>query len=557
MHGCFRIGFLSALVAVWGFGVNGPEAPVPDRILVGGSVWTGEVGAPAAEALAIAEGRISAVGGSDEIRALAGPATAVVELDGRFAMPGFIDTHTHFLDGGFRLEAVDLRDAATPQEFARRLAEQAAQLPAGTWILGGDWDHENWGGELPDRAWIDEVTPEHPVFVTRLDWHMALANSKALQLAGFDPQTPDPAGGEIVRDETGRPTGVFKDEAMGFLYAAVPEPSAVEQDSALSAAMKYAASQGVTGVHDMGSWDGLAAYERAKSRDALTLRVRAFVPLSTVDRLAAFVDERGGTGDDLLSWGGLKGFVDGSLGSSTALFYEPYLDAPETSGLVVIEMDELSDRVRAADAAGLQVAIHAIGDRANAELLDLYEGLVTDHGERDRRYRIEHAQHLRPEDFERFARLGVIPAMQPYHAIDDGRWAERKIGPERAQSTYAFRSLVAAGARPAFGSDWTVAPLNPLLGVYAAVTRRTLDGAHPGGWVPNQKLTIDEALTAYTRDAARAGFSDDRVGILRPGMLADIVVLDRSPFDVGPEEIRDLAVEMTIVGGVKVFERGG
>jgi len=276
-----------------------------------------------------------------------------------------------------------------------------------------------------------------------------------------------------------------------------------------------------------------------------------------VDRLAAFVAERGGTGDDLLSWGGLKGFVDGSLGSSTALFYEPYLDAPETSGLVVIEMDALSDRVRAADAAGLQVAIHAIGDRANAELLDLYEGLVTDHGERDRRYRIEHAQHLRPEDFVRFARLGVIPAMQPYHAIDDGRWAERKIGPERAQSTYAFRSLVAAGARPAFGSDWTVAPLNPLLGVYAAVTRRTLDGAHPGGWVPNQKLTIDEALTAYTHDAARAGFSDDRVGILRPGMLADIVVLDRSPFDVEPEEIRDLAVEMTFVGGVKVFDRGG
>jgi len=555
VHGCFRIGLLSAVVAAWGCGVNGSETP--DLILVGGSVWTGDVDVPTAEAIAISGGRIIAVGDSDGIRALAEPATDVIELAGRFAMPGFIDTHTHFLDGGFRLASVDLRDAATPEEFARRLAEHAGQLPPGTWILGGDWDHEMWGGELPDRAWIDEVTPEHPVFVTRLDWHMALANSKALELAGFDPGAPDPDGGEIVRDETGRPTGVFKDEAMTFLYAAVPEPTAAEQDSALSAAMRFAATLGVTGVHDMGTWDGLAAYERAKSRGALTLRVRAFVPLSTVGRLATFVDERGGTGDDMLSWGGLKGFVDGSLGSSTALFYEPYLDSPETSGLVMIGMDELADRVRAAEVAGLQVAIHAIGDRANAELLDLYQDLEREHGERDRRYRIEHAQHLRADDYERFAELGIIPAMQPYHAIDDGRWAERKIGPERARSTYAFHSLVVAGARPAFGSDWTVGPLNPLLGVYAAVTRQTLDGAHPDGWIPEQKLTVDEALTAYTHDAARAGFMEDRVGSLRPGMLADIVVLDRSPFDVEPGRIRELAVEMTIVGGETVFDRGG
>jgi predicted amidohydrolase YtcJ len=554
VHGYFRVGLLSAVIAVSGCGVNGSESP--DRILVGGSVWTGDVDAPAAEAIAIAGGRIIAVGGSDGIRALAGPETDVVELDGRFAMPGFIDTHTHFLDGGFRLSTVDLRDAATPDEFAGRLAEQAAQLPPGTWILGGDWDHEMWGGELPDRAWIDDVTPEHPVFVTRLDWHMALANSKALELAGFDPNAPDPDGGEIVRDGTGRPTGVFKDEAMGFLYAAIPEPTEVEQDSALSAAMRFAASLGVTGVHDMGTWDGLATYERAHGRGALTLRVRAFVPLSTAERLAAFVDEREGTGDDVLSWGGLKGFVDGSLGSSTALFFDPYLDTPATSGLTVIGMDELADRVRSADAAGLQVAIHAIGDRANAELLDLYEDLVRENGERDRRYRIEHAQHLRPEDYGRFAEFGVIPAMQPYHAIDDGRWAERKIGPERAGSTYAFRSLEDAGARLAFGSDWTVGPLDPLLGVYAAVTRRTLDGAHPDGWIPEQKIMLDEALRAYTQDAAWAGFMDDRVGALKPGMLADIVVLDRSPFDVDPGAIKDLKVEMTILGGETVFERG-
>jgi len=249
--------------------------------------------------------------------------------------------------------------------------------------------------------------------------------------------------------------------------------------------------------------------------------------------------------------------VDGSLGSSTALFFDPYLDTPSTSGLTVIGMDELADRVRAADTAGLQVAIHAIGDRANAELLDVYEAVFREDGVRDRRYRIEHAQHLRPEDVGRFAALGVIPAMQPYHAIDDGRWAERKIGPDRARTTYAFQSLIEAGARPAFGSDWTVAPLDPLLGVYAAVTRQTLDGAHPEGWIPDQKLSVDQALAAYTRDAARAGFSEDRVGTIRPGMLADIVILDRSPFDVEPERIKDLRVEMTIVGGETVFERGG
>jgi len=555
VHGYSRVGLLSAVVAAWGCGVSGSESP--DRILVGGSVWTGDADAPAAEAIAITGRRIIAVGGSDEIRALAGPETDVIELGGRFAMPGFIDTHTHFLDGGFRLASVDLRDAASPEEFARRLAEHAEKLPPGTWILGGDWDHELWGGELPDREWIDEVTTEHPVFVTRLDWHMALANSTALELAEFDPKTPDPAGGEIERDATGRPTGVLKDEAMAFLYAAIPEPTDVEQDSAFSAAMRLAASLGVTGVHDMGTWDGLATYERAHRRGALTLRVRAFVPLSTAERLATFVDERGGTGDDMLSWGGLKGFVDGSLGSSTALFFDPYLDTPATSGLTVIGMDALADRVRIADAAGLQVAIHAIGDRANAELLDLYQDLVGEHGERDRRYRIEHAQHLRPEDFGRFAELGIIPAMQPYHAIDDGRWAERKIGPERARSTYAFRSLEDAGARPAFGSDWTVGPLDPLLGLFAAVTRRTLDGAHPDGWIPEQRITLDEALRAYTSDAARAGFNDDRVGTLKPGMLADIIVLDRSPFDVDPSVIGDLEVELTIVGGETVFEQGG
>ncbi|MCL7974583.1 MAG: amidohydrolase [marine benthic group bacterium] len=539
------------------FGACDVSRPVePDRIFVGGTIWTADDPLPIEAAVAVHGDTILAVGSESEIRGLAGTSTEVVELEGRFLMPGFIDTHTHFLEGGFRLASVNLREAGTPEEFARILAEFARTVPAGTWILGGDWDHELWGGSLPDRRWIDEATPEHPVFVTRLDWHMALANSLALDLAGIGPATPDPAGGEIVRDDDGRLTGVLKDEAMPLVYAVVPEPSDVRRDSALAAALRHAAALGVTGVHDMGGWKGLETYRRARQREDLTLRVRAFVPLSTVDRLAEFVAAGDGTGDEWLSWGGLKGFVDGSLGSSTALFYEPYLDTPETRGLLVTPLAELEAAVRRADSAGLQVAIHAIGDRANSELLDLYARVFAEAPDRDRRYRIEHAQHLRPEDFDRFAELGVIPAMQPYHAIDDGRWAERKIGAERSASTYAFNSLVEAGARPAFGSDWTVGPLNPLLGVYAAVTRSTLDGQHPEGWIPAQKLSVTEALTAYTRDAARAGFVEGRVGRIAAGMLADLVILDRSPFDVEPSELENLQVEMTVVGGRTVFERG-
>ena len=546
-------GFVVFLAIAAGCRVS-PEAPVPDRILVGGPVWTALSETPDAGGVAIAGDQIIAVGEAEAIRAMAGPATEVIELNGRFAMPGFIDTHTHFLEGGFRLASVDLRDAATPEEFARRIAEHARTLPDGAWILGGDWDHELWGGALPDRAWIDAVTPDHPVFVTRLDWHMALANSRAMDVAGFDPSTPDPAGGEIVRDATGRPTGMFKDEAMNLIYAAIPDPTDAERDAALGAAMRHAAARGVTGVHDMGDWAGLATYRRARDAGTLTLRVRAFVPLSGWTRLAEYVRAEG-TGDELLSWGGLKGFVDGSLGSSTALFFEPYADDPSERGLRVTEIPALEEQVRGADSAGLQVAIHAIGDRANADLLDLYAAVEREHGPRDRRFRIEHAQHLRPADVPRFAELGVIPAMQPYHAIDDGRWAERKIGPGRLAGTYAFRSLIAAGARPAFGSDWTVAPLDPILGVYAAVTRRTLDGANPDGWMPSERIPVSEALTAYTHDAARAGFQEQRVGALDPGMLADLVVLDRNPFEVPPEVLRELRVELTILGGRTVYER--
>ena len=547
-----RAWWLGAVVMVMLAGACGE--PPADLVLVGGEVWTGDAGNPWATGIAVVDGAIVAVGPEDMIRGMVGRDTRVIELDGRFAMPGFIDTHTHFLDGGFRLSTVDLRDADSPEEFARRLAEYAEGLEEGEWILGGDWDHEMWGGELPDRSWIDQVTPHNPVFVTRLDWHMALANTRALEVAGVAAGVGSPPGGEVVRDVAGRLTGVFKDEAMPLVAAHIPRPTEAQRDTALVEAMKHAASLGVTGVTDMGSWADLATYERVHRSGDLTLRVYAYVPLSTVDRLVRRV-EMAGMGDEWLRIGGLKGFVDGSLGSGTALFEEPYTDEPDNSGLFVTSFEELRSQVVKAEAAGLQVAIHAIGDRAIRLLLDLYEETEEEYGPRDRRYRIEHAQHLGAADVDRFARLGAVAAMQPYHAIDDGRWAERRIGEDRARLAYAFRSLLDSGAVVAFGSDWTVAPLDPLLGLYAAVTRRTLDDANPGGWVPEQKIDVESALKAYTASAAWAGFTDQEVGTLAPGRLADVVVLNENPFEVDPDRLLDVRVDLTIVGGREVYSR--
>ncbi len=524
-----------------------------DLILVGGTVWTGVPDAPAASAVAIGGDRILLVGSDAEVREVAAPDARVIELNGRFVMPGFADGHTHFIGGGFQLGSVDLRDAATPTEFARRIGEFAATLPDGRWITGGDWDHEMWGGELPQRAWIDSVTPAHPVAVQRLDGHMMLANTVALDLAGITRDTQDPPGGTIVRDAAGNPTGVLKDEAMDLVFAVQPESSEAELDEAFDRAQQHALERGVTMIHDMGDFAALETYRRAHERGALRMRIYSLVPISQWQRLAEYVASEG-RGDDLLHWGGLKGFVDGSLGSTTAWFYEPYADEPNTSGLMVTDTTELRRQIVSADSAGLHVVVHAIGDRANDWLLDTYEYAASQNGARDRRFRIEHAQHLSTDAIGRFSQLGVLPSMQPYHAIDDGRWAEKRIGPERIQRTYAFRSLLDAGAGLHFGSDWTVAPIDPLLGVYAAVTRRTTDGANPDGWVPAQKISVEEALHAYTAANAYAAFLEDRLGTLEQGSLADLVVLSENLLETDPVAIPDVDVQYTIVDGKVVFE---
>jgi len=534
------------------------EGNMVDLVLVNGKVWTGDAARPRAEAVAVGGGRILAVGTTAEMRKLSPSGIKLVDLGGALLLPGFIDSHTHFLAGGFALKSIDLRKAKTRQEFVARIAAKARELGPGRWVLNGDWDHQQFEPpELPRKEWIDAVTPANPVCVNRLDGHMILANSAALKLAGVTRATPVPPGGEIVLDPaTGEPTGILKDTAMDLVYAQVPEPSFAEKLDAAQASLRHAAENGVTSVHEMADAASFEVFEELARQGRLTARVHVYIPISEVETLAR-LKVKSPFGNPYLKIAGLKGFVDGSLGSATAYFFDPYADDPKTSGLLHGQMfpeGVMERRILAADRAGLQLAIHAIGDRANSLLLDLYEKAEAANGPRDRRWRVEHAQHLRPADIERFGKLGLIAAVQPYHVIDDGRWAETKIGPERARTTYPFESLRRAGARLAFGSDWTVAPLSPVLGIYAATTRRTLDGAHPGGWVPEEKVSVEEAVRAYTVNGAWAEFAESFKGTIEPGKAADLVALDRDILTVPPEDIAGAKVTMTVFDG-KILHR--
>jgi predicted amidohydrolase YtcJ len=527
-----------------------------ELIVVNAKVWTGAGTRGPVEALAIRNGRIVHMGTTREVMRFHGPFTRTIDAHRRLVVPGFIDDHTHFISGGFALQSVDLRPARTPAEFSRMLGEHARKLPAGRWIMEGNWDHEAWPATpLPRREWIDSVTPNHPVAVSRLDGHMVVANSLALRIAGITRDTRDPPGGTIVRDErTGEPTGVLKDEAMGLLFRHVPAPTVAERDEALRTAQEHALARGVTMVNDMGSWPDLMTFRRARTDGSLKIRVYQFVPIDTWSRLRDYV-AKDGTGDAQLKWGGLKGYVDGSLGSTTAWFYQPYNDAPSTVGLMVTDTARLREWIVSADRAGLHVAVHAIGDRANDWLLGVYEWTAAQNPKRDRRFRIEHAQHLTRNAIARFAQLGVYPSMQPYHAIDDGRWAEKRIGPERIKTTYAFRSLLDAKASLMFGSDWTVAPIEPLFGIYAAVTRRTIDDANPQGWVPQEKITVGEALRAYTQTNARGSFMEQDLGTLEIGKRADLVILSDDILVIDANRIREVDVDYTIIDGKVAYER--
>jgi predicted amidohydrolase YtcJ len=534
-----------------------------DLVLVNATVWTANSAQPWAEAVAVDGDRILLVGRTAEIKKFAGKKTKVIDLKGALTLPGFIDSHTHFLKGGFALSSIQLRDVSSREQFVQRVEEKARELEKGEWILEGNWDHEQWNPvELPRKEWIDAVSPLNPVCVSRYDLHIVLANSLALKIAGITGQTASPEGGEIQKDpKTGEPTGILRDAAVDLVMRHIPEPSLKTRLRAAEAALRHAAELGVTSVHDMADALNFGAsfevYQELLQQGKLTARINFYIPIDEID----FLDKlklKTPFGNGWLDIGGLKGFADGGLGASTAYFFEPYTDNPHNSGLLAPQMFPegiMEKRVAEADRDGVQVAIHAIGDKANFIILNIFEKVIAQNGPRDRRWRIEHAQHLRPEDIKRFAQLGVIASVQPYHAIDDGRWAESKIGKERCRTTYAFKSLLDAGAVLALGSDWPVAPLNPLVGIYAAVTRQTTDGKNPDGWFPEQKLPLEEALKGFTLNGAKAEFSEGVKGSLEEGKLADLVVLDQNLFKIAPEKIKDAHVTLTIAGGRIVYDR--
>ena len=548
-----RILFILTLIIL--ISCNTKTIEYADIIYTNARIWTGDSTDSIVNSIAIKGNTIMYVG--DDIRNLKGKNTELIDLKGEMIVPGFIDNHTHFLSGGYQLANINLRVIQSKENFINTIETYAYKSSKNKWILGGDWDHEAWGGELPEKEWIDSITTENPVFISRYDGHMALANSVALKLAGINKDTKNPKGGVIEKDSiTGEPTGMLRDEAMSLVSAVIPEATENELDESLQRALKEAVENGVTEVNDMGSyggWADLSTYRRAYRKNKLDIRVYAFVPLSDWAKLNSYVKENG-HGDDRLRWGGLKGFVDGSLGSTTAWFYEHYLDDTTTSGFTLIDTAILASRILSADSADLQVAVHAIGDRANDWLLGIYQTTINKSA-KDRRFRIEHAQHLTPEAIKKFSELNVIPSMQPYHAIDDGRWAAKRLDDNRLKGTYAFKSLLDNGAKLTFGSDWTVAPLSPILGIYAAVTRQTLDGKNPKGWYPEQKITVEQALIAYTQNSAYASFMEKKTGVLKAGLLADFVVLSEDLFKIPPEEIKNVQVLRTIVDGKEVYRR--
>jgi len=533
------------------------STPGADVVFWHGKIWTVDAARPEVQAVAVSSSRIIAVGSDQEIIKYVGPATVRIDLKGRRMLPGFNDNHVHFISGGFQLLGIDLRPAKNPEEFIDILKNYVALHP-GKWITGGDWDHESWpDAPLPRREWIDPFTSDTPILVSRLDGHMGLANSLALKLAGIDRHTPDPPGGEIVHDPvTGEPTGILKDEAMTPVYRLVPDPSEEENLTAARAALAHARRFGITSLQDISYGDNVSIYQFLQRRGELTARMTCRLPLAQYSHFAA-LGITAPFGDEFIHVGGLKSFADGSLGSATALFFSPYEGLPGSYGLPTdLLLDgRLESWIVAADQAHLQNVVHAIGDSAISRVLDIFARATAENPAWDRRFRIEHSQHIADKDFDRYARLGVIAAVQPYHLIDDGRWAHKRIGEKRCHNAYAFRTLLDHGVHLCFGTDWTVAPINPLWGIYAAVTRRTLDGLHPEGWIPEQKISLPEAVACYTTHSAYASFDETEKGMIKKGMLADFVVLSDDIFSIAPEKIWDVQVEMTILGGRIVYQK--
>jgi hypothetical protein len=536
---------------------NAPAPAEPaDLILVNGNIYTGDPAHPRVSAIAIRGESIVAVGADQGIRKLAGSKTRVVDLHGAFAMPGFNDAHTHVGNAGQAKLHVDLEGAASLAELQQRIRARLKEFKPGEWITGRGWDHTLWPEKkFPSRADLDAVSHEHPMVFTRVDGHVLIANSLALKLAGITKESKDPPGGAIERDAAGEPTGMVKETAMGMLYRKVPAITADQRRRGIELALADAVSHGVTSIQDNSSWEDFLTYRQIKQDGKLALRITEWLPfLESVSRLEQMRRD-GGTTDPWLKTGALKMVVDGSLGSRTAAMLAPYSDDSTTSGILRLEPDRLTQMSIERDKAGFQLAFHAIGDRANRVALDAFAAAAKANGPRERRDRIEHAQIVAPSDFARFAELHVIASMQPSHETTDMRWAEGRIGAERSKGAYAWRTFLNDGVRLAFGTDYPVEIINPMRGLHACVTRELPDGTPAGGWLPQEKITMDECIAAYTAGSAYAEFEEGKKGRIAPGQFADIIVLSADVTKIPAAQIMKTEVLQTYAGGRLVYEK--
>jgi predicted amidohydrolase YtcJ len=526
------------------------------KAFINGKIYTVNPMNTLAESVIVYDNRIIFVGSNYDAKKFIDRDTEIINLNKKLMLPGFIDSHTHFIKGGFHLQSLNLRKAKSEAEFKLLIKKHVKKNP-GKWITGGYWDNGKWKSkELPSKEWIDGITENVPVFVERFDEHSGLANSLALKLAGITRETKNHEGGLIVKDpETGEPTGILKDNAMPLIYKIIPPYTEKEIYNAGLTALEEAAKNGITSIHDITYPNDLAAFQKLEKEGKLTVRIYTRLPISNY---LSLTNEKiiYNFGSDKIKIGSLKAFADGSLGSSTAWFFEPYSFEPSNFGLPmeIVTNGELEKWSLEADKNKLQISIHAIGDKANWYVLNLFKKIAETNTKWDRRFRIEHAQHLRSEDIPKFKEHNVIASCQPYHALDDGISAEEKIGSKRIKTTYAFKSLIKAEVKTCFGSDWPVAPLNALSGIYAAATRKTLDGKNPNGWIPEQNISVEQAIKGYTIDAAYAGYQENQIGSIEAGKFADFVVLDQDILSIAPEKIIDVNVVLTVFDGKIIYK---
>ncbi len=541
------------------FSCAGPSVPPADLVLLNGKIATVDEDFSFAEAVAVTDGRITKVGTTKDIEAYIGPDTERIDCEGRLVTPGLIDAHGHVLSLGDAIADLDFRGTKSFEEIIGMIADYAATRPAGEWIFGSNWDQEDWPeGKFPWHDKLSKAVPDHPVWISRVDYHAMITNDLGLKIAGITRDTKDPEGGEILRKANGEPTGVFVDNAISLVSKHIPDTSQEQIRERLVLASESCLSVGLTGVHDAGCSPAMIEnYKKIIDEGKLGIRIYAMLGNPHLDDVTEYLTKNkvDNYGDNMLKVNCIKLFMDGAMGSRGALLFEDYSDRSGYRGLATLSYEDALAISRAALKTGCQVATHAIGDKANRLILDAYEKALAENPKDDHRFRVEHAQVLAPEDFKRFKPLGVLPSMQPTHATSDMYWAEDRLGPVRVKGSYALGSVLREGNIIPCGSDFPVEENNPMLGVYAAITRQDPSGWPEGGWFPDQCMTREQVLRGFTIWAAYASFQDDILGSIEEGKLADMTILSKDILTVDPKEILTTESVMTIVGGEVKYRR--